>query len=113
GSAVLQARVVTNPAAGVAVEAAAWDTPIPPCARVLWYQILDADTGDAIAPEMIFPPHTVRRERWETRNGVTQLRLQLRNLGAAVRHARCRRSAGAETRRVRAVVHWFPQARGT
>jgi len=109
GSAMLDTRVVENPTTGAGADVAAWDVRVPSCARLLVYEIVDAETGQLVPRDAVFP-HTSRLERWERRDGVMRLHLFLRSDAACGRG--CTRKPERWVRRVRAVVRWSSDTRG-
>lgn len=111
GSETLDARVVANPQTAGGADVATWDVVVPKCAGVLVYQIVDADTGKPVEREAVFAPHTVRRERWEKIDGGLRLHLHLENVADATGDPRLVRKLVQSTRRLRAVVRWFPASR--
>jgi len=111
GVATLGERVVANPQTSAGADVATWDVVVPKCAGVLVYQIIDADTGKPVEREAVFAPHTVRRERWEKIDGGLRLHLHLENVADATGDTHAARKLERATRRLRAVVHWFPSSR--
>jgi len=112
GSVVLDTRVVENPTTGAGADAASWEVEVPPCARLLVYEIVDAETGKLVPRDAVFP-HTARLERWERREGVMRLHLFLRNQDVAQSCGKtCVRKLERWVRRVRAVVRWSGDRRG-
>lgn len=109
GSAVLDARVVENPTTSAGAAVASWDVRVPACARLLVYEIVDAETGRPVPRDAVFP-HTSRLERWERRDGVMRLHLFLRSDAACGKG--CTRKPERWVRRVRAVVRWSSDTRG-
>ncbi len=112
GTATLDTRTVENPSGGAGADVAAWDVTVPACAKLLVYEIVDADTGRLVPRDAVFP-HTSRMERWERREGRMRLHLFLQNSDVAASCGRgCTRKAERWVRRVRAVVRWSSDTRG-
>ena len=109
GTATLETRTVENPTASAGADVAAWDVRVPRCARLLVYEIVDAETGQLVPRDAVFP-HTSRVERWERRDGVMRLHLFLRSDVAC--GTGCTRKPERWVRRVRAVVRWSSDTRG-
>jgi len=109
GTATLDARVVENPTTSAGADVASWDVRVPACARLLVYEIVDAETGRLVPRDAVFP-HTSRLERWERRDGVMRLHLFLRSDDGCGKG--CTRKPERWVRRVRAVVRWSSDTRG-